>query len=711
MRSLRYLVVFFIYLVFFCIYVPVSHAQTATQKIKLYPIADTYVRADQPNTAYGTEQTLKTNASPEQIIYLTFDLAQLQGKVLKEAVFGFTVTSASSYSRFVRHVADTSWTESMTYTTRPQLGAPLGGFNTQKDYSGLFSTALADPFQQAIAKAAGTKLSIAITSKQYAWAMNSRESTNKPYLEIEYYPAIGGTSATNFTPAQQPLSTTIVNPMRGLYKWEGAEMAPQPNNSPDAYERFFWKDIEPQDQQFDFSAIDSAIEVAVAEGRKFSFRLRSMRGYNDPVVYVPDFMKPYGWYADTNQDGSKEQFVPDWNSPEYLKQTRELLTALGNRYNGDPRVAWIDVGMYGQYGEWALDMNKMRYAESGGKTAITDASKQHIIDSHIQAFPNHQLVMFYLHSNLNAILYARQQTKNAIFPAGLRSDCIGKKDFWKQWTDRPTDWAQVNEIWKTAPVVSETCGALTPGSTTQNFTIGLEHAKLVHLANMGNGNVDAFSAYDNTEQAAFLEIGRLTGYRIGLRGATVSSFVPGQSITVTSTWSNTGLTPVYEKWRTTFSLQRSDTQTVVWEGISTVNLNTLMPTYDYATGIDTPVQHNDAFLLPASVPAGNYLLTVKITDSNPYDSAKFPEYRRPPLRLINTDRLIDGTYIIGTVTVTDEGAGSVTTAPTATTPPQKPTVKDIISSWSLSGNCITNTSLKCDLNNDGKITMFDLELL
>lgn len=45
-------------------------------------------------------------------------------------------------------------------------------------------------------------------------------------------------------------------------------------------------------------------------------------------------------------------WMPDWNSDYFIERARKLIHTIGAQYNGDPRIAWIDMGMYGKYGEW-----------------------------------------------------------------------------------------------------------------------------------------------------------------------------------------------------------------------------------------------------------------------------------------------------------------------------------------------------------------------
>jgi hypothetical protein len=62
---------------------------------------------------------------------------------------------------------------------------------------------------------------------------------------------------------------------------------------------------------------------------------------------VPDYLATttYGFYC-----SALSVWVPDWNNNVVLTRMEALMTAIGNRYRDNPRIAWVDVGLYGNYG-------------------------------------------------------------------------------------------------------------------------------------------------------------------------------------------------------------------------------------------------------------------------------------------------------------------------------------------------------------------------
>jgi hypothetical protein len=44
--------------------------------------------------------------------------------------------------------------------------------------------------------------------------------------------------------------------------------------------------------------------------------------------------------------------VPDLSDPTFIAYAQKLLNALGARYDGNPNLAFVDIGMVGSWGEW-----------------------------------------------------------------------------------------------------------------------------------------------------------------------------------------------------------------------------------------------------------------------------------------------------------------------------------------------------------------------
>jgi hypothetical protein len=79
-------------------------------------------------------------------------------------------------------------------------------------------------------------------------------------------------------------------------------------------------------------------------------------------VYEEGAKKITARYKDNNANAA----VPVWDDSVYLYYAKEFATALAAKYDGDPRIEYIDVRSFGEWGEWHvsnLDGSKMPSVE------------------------------------------------------------------------------------------------------------------------------------------------------------------------------------------------------------------------------------------------------------------------------------------------------------------------------------------------------------
>lgn len=467
-------------------------------------------------------------------------------------------------------------------------------------------------------------------------------------------------SAVTFRANPIPFSEQeIPNPMRGYYKWNGMEIVP--NVDIDVYRRFSWRQLESARGQYDFSPIERGAQEAQSRGGKFSFRIYTFcTSYcaNGSNISVPDYLRdgmPRGW----NASGSwGEAYVPDWNSELFLSRTEALLTALGRKYNDDPRIGWIDIGSYGNWGEWHTW--PLSYPSSTDAEPIYENNVERIIKAHVSAFTNKYLVF---RMNNRFVINAMRISPKI----GLRDDGFGNAYADEEWKYHSSRWEAMKDRWKTAPVVGEFW------ANTQEIDLAIRQAQEYHYSAIGNGNRN--TSISPTLMDGLIAVGKTLGYRYQLNSISLPAQIArGASFSVASSWSNVGVAPIYERWDVMVQLRNRSTGAVVWQAKSAFDLRNLLPTKDRSTGVDTPVDVGDTFQLPATVPVDTYDLVVVVVDPASY-------YK--PLSLAISGRRADGSYALGQVSVANNAASATATpipSPTAAitpTPPASPTTAPV----------------------------------
>lgn len=158
------------------------------------------------------------------------------------------------------------------------------------------------------------------------------------------------------------------------------------------YHRFRWNDLEPEEGVYDFSKIDSWLNDYVHWGKKFAFGVMCVDASYSGQYVTPKyiFQKTDNYLITTN---SKKQYIPDWQDEVFLSALDNFVAALGERYNGNENIAFIDILSYGNYGEqhlFGIDVDVPNYSS---KNLISpEFLKERYIQPYIDAFPDTMLV-------------------------------------------------------------------------------------------------------------------------------------------------------------------------------------------------------------------------------------------------------------------------------------------------------------------------------
>lgn len=408
----------------------------------------------------------------------------------------------------------------------------------------------------------------------------------------------------------------LVNPMRGLYRWYGAESIPQPRPAVDRYARYGWRQLEPARGQYDFSVIEQALEEARLAGAKFAFRVMAVNEFTSPVE-VPGYLVSDAGGAYCTYEG-KQVWVPAWDSPAFSARARALVNALGARFNGDPRLGYYDLGLYGHWGEW--------HTETLCTPAASDATKRSFVDMQLAAFSKSRVLMNSGAGEIDAFVYALGKSPRI----GVRVDSLCNPWFDAQFTEAPAKLALMQERWKTAPIVTELYHA-----NPTDIALCDQQVRTWHIAAIGNGRLE-WARYTAGQQSALLEMGKHAGYRFVLNMLSYPAEAPNNSVfTIQSEWSNIGVTPAYEHVLVTLELRSKTTGALVRQGVLRIDLQQLLPTTE-------PVAFTDQLYLPGRIPPGQYTLSLAILDPAGY---------RSPLALAIRGGDVDGRYPLGEITV------------------------------------------------------------
>jgi hypothetical protein len=133
------------------------------------------------------------------------------------------------------------------------------------------------------------------------------------------------------------------------------------------YIRICWKDVEPADGQYDWQRIDRALAAAAGSGKRIAFRIMTTNAHTRGYYCAPKWLFDAGCRGyrylrggpDTMAGGIRiPRIEPDYSDPMFLERHDRLLKSLGDRYNGQSRIEFLDIGSYGIWGEWHTNNGK-----------------------------------------------------------------------------------------------------------------------------------------------------------------------------------------------------------------------------------------------------------------------------------------------------------------------------------------------------------------
>lgn len=126
-----------------------------------------------------------------------------------------------------------------------------------------------------------------------------------------------------------------------------------------------WDKLNPEKGVYDWKDLDKLLDACEKHGMGYALRVfpysSSMGQKNNYTVeqdydWTPSFVYESGakkTYATLPVNGTVYTLaVPVWDDSLYLEAHKEFAAALAEKYDGDPRIEYIDVRSFGNWGEW-----------------------------------------------------------------------------------------------------------------------------------------------------------------------------------------------------------------------------------------------------------------------------------------------------------------------------------------------------------------------
>ena len=152
-----------------------------------------------------------------------------------------------------------------------------------------------------------------------------------------------------------------------------------------AFHYVSWRELEPNEGDYRFDAMEAKYwQTDLAQDKPIIFRV--FLDYPGRPSGLPDWLIQKGVEMRSYRRDPIGR-SPDYDNPDLRDHLLKLINALGQRYDNNPRVAYLEVGFLGHWGEWHTYPQKELFANQETQSLVINAMRQ--------AFPHKQLMARY----------------------------------------------------------------------------------------------------------------------------------------------------------------------------------------------------------------------------------------------------------------------------------------------------------------------------
>jgi hypothetical protein len=186
-----------------------------------------------------------------------------------------------------------------------------------------------------------------------------------------------------FVPVPLHASIDAVQPMTGIVLWNdnSSALAALGDDVQLEFAYLRYSDVVSQADAYDWTAVEQRLATAAARGHQIILRFHDTypghTGISIPAYVADSPDHALAWYS---VEG-RQTFIPDWRSAVLQDFVLEFYRRFAQRYDRDPRLAFLQVG-FGSYGEYHLWDGPLQL----GRTFPSKAFQQRFLEHLGQAF-------------------------------------------------------------------------------------------------------------------------------------------------------------------------------------------------------------------------------------------------------------------------------------------------------------------------------------
>ena len=245
------------------------------------------------------------------------------------------------------------------------------------------------------------------TSSSSSWSSSSSERS----VGEQTGSSSSGSSTTKIIYALKPFDGPLSNPHKGFTVPTGGawvfvpefEYGPYGSLNNKAWDLISygsgyqqWNKLNPAKGVYDWTELEKLLNALAEHNMGYALRVLPyspsyIKGDDTPEEeydWTPSFVYESGAkkVTATLQWNGYRAVVPVWDDPVYLLAAKEFAKALAEKYDGDPRIEYIDIRTFGEWGEWHA-------SHLDGSEMPSDSIEMDMLDYYASVFKKTQLVL------------------------------------------------------------------------------------------------------------------------------------------------------------------------------------------------------------------------------------------------------------------------------------------------------------------------------
>jgi hypothetical protein len=332
------------------------------------------------------------------------------------------------------------------------------------------------------------------------------------------------------------------------------------------------------------------------------------------------------WGHESQSHWPADMSALDWTSPQFKDRLEKMIEKLGIAWDKDPRVAYVEMGIYGKWGEHhspQIPADIMAIMGEGYKNSFHNKL---VMQRNPRDFKNYSFGIYwdsFAHADQNdhaeGILKLGSRWKNAV----MGGECA-------------YDWGN----WRIQPGPDPTASVSEPvhRSYIENLI------KKLHVNHLGW--IDQYDQTDGVAVKGAADLQKALGYRFIIKEITYPKRIePGNDLEIAFKVMNTGTTPFYYDWPVEISLLDPKSKEPVWKTkLQNTDIREWLPGDQWNSSgnyYEIPAEIysvKESFALPVELGKGIYMLALSILD---------PAGDKPSVRFAIKNYINGGKHPIG----------------------------------------------------------------